>query len=182
MVVKAAREVGMSYGKYVALMHEQGRDPIARSIAPEFEEEPEERLCVICGQPILRIKNGKTLTCSPACRYELNRIRNRDRYRKVASARTMETKKCQFCGTEFSTSRKYQRFCNVRCQEAYRRAVKRGEVANDGMSPGMANRSYGIGECVICGEDFTKRSARHITCCAGCRKEYWARQRKEKKC
>jgi predicted nucleic acid-binding Zn ribbon protein len=97
-----------------------------------------------------------------------------ERYRKNAKSAPKEQRKCAYCGAEFIQNRINQRFCKTRCQEAHKRAVRRGEVVAVGISPGMANRSYGTGECVICGEMFTKRSARQMTCSKGCRKIYAA--------
>lgn len=90
--------------------------------------------------------------------------------------------KCEFCGKDFIQNRRNHRFCNIRCQEAHSRAVKRGEAANTGMTPGMANRSYGTGVCVICGEQYIKRSARQLTCSDWCRKVHVDKRRKEGKC
>lgn len=182
-VVKAAREAGMSYGRYVALMHEQGKRPLPKARKAPAAETPEQekRICVICGGVIPRErKNAKT--CGSACSYELNKRRNRELYQNTTKFKPKGNYKCDWCGGEFTPNRRFQRFCGEKCQEAHKRAVRRGERVPTGITPGMANRSYGTGECVICGEDFTKKSARQITCCKGCRKEYYARQRKEKKC
>lgn len=184
MVARAAREAGMSYGKYVALMHERGERPPSvpeTEDGPECEPAQEERRCEVCGELLPPGARSGIKACGPVCRTELNRRRARERYQS-ANPKPTEACKCAWCGGEFVPNRRYQRFCGARCQEAHNRAVKRGEIIAVGLSPGMANRSYGTGECVICGEDFTKKSARQITCCAGCRKEYHARQRKEKKC
>lgn len=186
MVAKAAREAGMSYGKYVALMHERGGRPPAKArgiASTEEAQEPEKRQCIICGKVIPHGRRRGAMTCGGVCGYELNRRRNREWYQKNVKFKPEGTYKCGWCGSEFTPNRRYQRFCGVRCQEAHKRAVKRGEPdPSAGLGQAMANRSYGTGECVICGEDFTKKSARQITCSKGCRKEYYARQRKEKKC
>ena len=165
-----ARQKGMSYGQYQAMLYEQrGYQPEKRK---EPEDEAEKRFCAVCGKELSKYANKHAKTCGIACRTELNRRRSREYYREKIAFKPDGEYECAYCKGKFVPTRRYQRFCGSRCQEANKRAVRRGETVDTGMPPGMANRSYGTGECVICGGGFTKKSARQLTCCAGCRKEY----------
>lgn len=182
-VVLAAEAAGKSYGMYVAERHEQGLTALPMPIDTQKQEEKEVwRRCMICGGLIPPELTKRANTCSPACSAERNRRRNREFYQRNIKFKPEAPSKCEFCGKDFMQNRRNQRFCNIRCQEAHNRAVKRGEAANTGMTPGMANRSYGTGVCVICGEQYIKRSARQLTCSDWCRKVHVDKRRKEGKC
>lgn len=178
-----ARQKGMSYGQYQAMLFEKNRNKPAEKKSKEAEPkqitEAEKRFCVVCGVELPPFAHRRAQTCGSAgCRAELNRRRCRESYREKIAFKPEGKYECAYCKTPFVPTRRTQRFCGKRCQEANKQAVRRGEIVQTGMLPGMANRSYGTGECVICGEAFTKKSARQKTCCAGCRKEYAEKKRK----
>lgn len=181
-VVLAAEAAGMSYGKYVALQRELGRPavpPALRRKAAEAADEPE-WICEVCGEAIPIDRRRGSKTCSEECREERNRRRSLRVYWETKKFKPEQDWKCAWCGKEFTPNRRSQRFCSVRCQEARKRAVRRGEAEPVNLTPGMANRSYGTGECVICGEPFIKRSHRAVTCSEACRKVYSGKVKKEK--
>lgn len=93
----AAREARMSYGQWMAMHY----------VAREKKEEPQEmlkpkmrrdmkreemRTCVVCGQEF-RIKKCNQLTCGAECSCELNRQRQRNRYRKNAVERIRQNER-----------------------------------------------------------------------------------------
>lgn len=181
-VVLAAQAAGMSYGKYVARQHELGRPLVPQNPKSRRKQEGEasECLCEVCGRPIPLGRRRGSKTCSGECREEHNRRRSRRVYQETQKFKPTHDWECAWCGKKFTPNRRSQRFCNVRCQEAHKRAVRRGEIEPPKLPPGMANRSYGIGECVICGERFTKRSSRAMTCSEACRKVYSGKVKKER--
>lgn len=183
MVAKAAKAAGMSYGKYVALQYELGRNPVPpalKRLIAEETEEPEERRCEICGALLRPGIRGTVNTCGPVCSYELNKRRNREYYQKTMKFKPGAPVKCDYCEAEFLQNRRGQRFCSPKCNEAHKAAVRRGIASPKAKSNRMENRSYGTGECVICGEMFTKRSARQMTCSKECRRAHSSKVRKDK--
>ena len=67
---KAASDMGVSYGKYMA--NHKGKAKAVET--PQKEEKPEKvRLCVVCQERIPPNAHGKAKTCSPACADERRR-------------------------------------------------------------------------------------------------------------
>ena len=172
-VVLAAQAAGMSYGKYVALQHELGRNPVPpalkRRIADETEEQ-EERRCEICGAILRPGIRGTVKTCGPVCSYELNKRRNRAYYQKTLKFKPDVPVKCDYCDAEFMQNRRGQRFCSPKCKDAHKAAVRRGIASPTAKSNRMENRSYGPGICVVCGGEYVKKSARQMFCSPACQK------------
>lgn len=124
-----ARKLGLSYGKYMALV----RDGLIRTeIAPEpakgakgakdakEETEPEYELgtavCAICGKEF-PMRTSKSRTCGPECRAELNRQRNRERYRRKNQGCDPK-KECNVCGRIFIPKRMGTLYCRTNAGKA----------------------------------------------------------------
>ena len=160
-----AREAGMSYGQYQAMLFEQrGYEPI------EKQEEPEEKMrgefCVICGKPIPGSLGNRAKTCRKACSYQLNAQRARERYRELHVSPVFE-KTCIACGKNFKTAYKRQIFCSDRCRDhqkakdyraRQRRMLESGE------------KTYEMACCAVCGKEFIKRYPHKKYCGEKCRR------------
>ena len=167
-----ARKLGLSYGKYMAMvragmLEEKYPDPKKKAQA---EEKTEERLCEICGGPMPEGARSATKTCGPVCSYELNRRRNQKAYMAKRQLQAMHERACLRCEKIFLPSRVDQKFCSAECGKAYRtivqRRIRNGETISD-----LRVRSYGIGVCSVCGDKFQKHSANHAVCSRECRAE-----------
>jgi predicted nucleic acid-binding Zn ribbon protein len=182
-VAKAARECGMSYGRYVALQYERrGYRPEQRpQEEPDGAERkrPEQRKCVICGNPLPFGALKHKATCSSQCSLEMNRKNSRECYQKFIKFKPEAPVKCAHCGEEFWQNRKAQRFCCKKCQDDYQYAKTR--TIKGGNS--MKDRNYGMGTCAVCGAEYLKRSSRQKTCSRTCSDRlYNEKRRKGKKC
>jgi predicted nucleic acid-binding Zn ribbon protein len=173
-MVLAAEAAGMSYGKYVALVHEGlircplSEDRCEQSPGPAPQQE--ERRCEICGRYLAEDSRWNQKTCGPACSAELNRLRNRDFYSKNVKFRAVEKIPCRRCGELFLPNRKSQKFCGVLCQHSYNKAKARAR-RNGGVVADMTTRNYGTRTCRVCGEEFIKRSWNQEVCSRECRSE-----------
>lgn len=177
--------MGLSYGKYMALVRE---GLIRPAFVPDVEQgsqekekkEPqEERRCVICGSLLPETARRTDLTCSTQCSSELNRKRNRESYRKKRSV--LEDRPCARCGKIFTQTRKGQRFCDATCQISYNRTVMRRK-RNGGDISEIMTRNYGAGVCRVCGKEFQKHSHNHSVCSWECRNEMNETRRRKGLC
>ncbi len=180
-VAKAARECGVSYGKYVAMQYEQ------RGYKPERKQEDYEpamfdsdnRRCVICGGflPFGAVRHQTT--CSAECSAERNRRHSRERYRANVKFNPEALMKCEHCGKEFYRRQRNQRFCCRQCNEDYRYE----QVGKLKGRNGMKDRNYGTATCAACGVEYLKRSPAQKTCSRSCYNRMRREQkRKDKKC
>lgn len=74
---KAALDAGMSYGKYVALMH---------SAKPQSTVKEIEKPCPGCGCEIAHLGRNRKTCGKKECRLLLERQRSRERYRNMIKA------------------------------------------------------------------------------------------------
>ena len=182
-----ARKRGLSYGKYVALVHDGlisrpwPEDRREAPVVEEWEQQPEERLCQVCGTPIPEYYRKSRTICSPECSEELNRRRNAERYRQTRKFVPSQKIPCLKCGELFLQRRSVQKFCGRVCQENYNRAKTRAR-RNGGILTDMTNRNYGPGECRVCGEKYTKHSWNQEVCSRECRFELDEMKRRKGLC
>lgn len=148
-VAKEARAMGLSYGKYVALVREG-------LIQPKLEPKPEPdaketaqldyvrdiETCVICGKEF-RPGRGRAMTCGPECRMELNRRRARKIYREQRGISLELESTCKFCGKVFSPERIGVLYCSVKCRSGMDNMRRRK------FKPGATKI------CAWCGKEFT---------------------------
>lgn len=126
-----AREQGLSYGKYMALRKELGKET-PHTVQKELTkpEEPE-RMCVICGKLLMPGMKGRAMTCGPSCSYELTKRRSRERYRRLHPKDLTELPLCLRCNQPYTPKRAGTRFCCRQCRvnhaNAQSRARKKGE-------------------------------------------------------
>ena len=170
-----ARRLGLSYGKYVALVREGLIEPLhvgeehsGTGVPGGDLPEPEERRCVICGAVLPEDFRSSRKTCSRECSAELNRRRNNGYYQKNIKFRATEKIPCLKCGELFLPNRKSQKFCGRVCQDSYNRARARARK-NGGVVSDMAHRNYGPGKCPVCGTEYIKRSWNQGVCSWKCR-------------
>lgn len=84
---KAASDMRVSYGKYIALF--KGRAaPVVKPTGKEAKNKPARPLCVICGQEIPK-GSRRTKTCSPACADAL-RLRQYQEIKKRRKQRNLQ--------------------------------------------------------------------------------------------
>ena len=114
-----ARKRGMSYGKYMAMKHqEQAKERIPEKENTEKETAKRTVLCAICGEVIHNaVRNQKYCTgeCADIA-MDRRRLESRKR-RKEKPFIGVETKTCEYCGCEYipEDGRK-RRTCGVRCR------------------------------------------------------------------
>lgn len=81
------------------------------------------RICRICGKTFETCKNE--LFCSPECRRENHRRKERERHAASYEQRKHEKPllkmRCEECGKEFTTRNSTQRFCSAQCSGNYHR-------------------------------------------------------------
>ena len=94
-----------------------------------------EKKCIICGNTFTP-RNKCQLCCSPECSAENQRIKKKERRRKVKSQ-----KKCVICGKSFVPKNKNQICCSPECSAENKKRKK---------------RKYPDGKrCRICGKSFS---------------------------
>ena len=156
--IAEANRLGISYGKYMAMVFE------SNGYGPTPKEEPERenvRHCEICGRELLPGTRSNTKACSRACSDELNRRRNAAYYRASRKMPDFYIKKCAHCGIEFKTTKGNQVYCSSQCQMMRYRYVAKG---TDG-------RSYGPAICTQCGKLYTKKSHGQKWCSETCKRQ-----------
>ena len=122
-----------------------------------------ERVCVVCGNKFMAVKESQT--CKPKCRGQLKSRRNRTTFT------------CSECGKEFTRTKANikagrDKTCSVKCQRKRHSKYMMGEN-----HPMWKDAMIGF-ECVVCGEKFKrykKDETRNKTCSVECRYIYIAR-------
>ncbi len=107
----AAQKAGMSYGKYMASMH--------NPVAVETADTPKKRLCPICGKEISKYANGNRRYCSDSCRYEAGRQSTIERYHKRHGHTEEDRAKriCGYCGKAIPMHlHGSRRYCSLECK------------------------------------------------------------------
>jgi predicted nucleic acid-binding Zn ribbon protein len=161
-----ARAMGLSYGKYMALV----RDGLIRTeIAPEPakdtkketkpKHEPEYELgtvaCAICGKEF-PMRTRRSRTCGPACRAKLNLQRCRERYRRMNGG-CDQKKECSVCGKVFIPKRMGTLYCTDKCRE------KASAMRRRKFLPGTKTII-----CAWCGADFSPEHGSQKYCGKDC--------------
>lgn len=103
----------------------------------EIEEQPIEveeeytppkywNTCVECGK-FFGTNNKKCILCSEECRKIRNRRNSANNWRKNKNKRE-QTKKCEYCGKQFTTYRANQRYCTTECNNRGRKHKIRSSI------------------------------------------------------
>ena len=88
----AAQKAGMSYGKYMASMH--------NPVVVDAVAVPKKRVCQYCGKEISKYAHGSRRYCSDSCRYEAGKQSTLDLYhqRQGHTEEDRVKRVCQYCG------------------------------------------------------------------------------------
>ena len=128
----AAQKAGMSYGKYMASMH--------NPVVVDAVAVPKKRLCPVCGKQISKYAHGSRRYCSDPCRYEAGRRSTLDRYHQRVGHTDEDRPKrvCGYCGKAIPMHiHGSNRYCSPECkherelERARAKWVKRKDKVNE---------------------------------------------------
>lgn len=114
---RAARKLGLSYGKYIALY--KPKQPPAERYPKKSEQSDQEPRCAFCGKIIP--KNGKNRKyCSGACADEARRQQHDDSAKKIKEAQPPKVKPpifCVRCGKQIPEHEHRRKYCSGACAD-----------------------------------------------------------------
>jgi predicted nucleic acid-binding Zn ribbon protein len=103
------------------------------------------KICEVCGEEFIQ-KQPRQIYCGYECAYKASNERARIRN----AAEKGRAIPCKYCGKEFVPAHGTNKYCSEKCRTLYHSE--------------LAKKNYQPRECVICGEVFTPRDKRQVTC------------------
>lgn len=79
------------------------------------------RICPVCRTGFDAKTNNEKYCCA-ACK---NKVMNDKAHAKAGRSAVREQRTCEYCGGEFVSGRRDQRFCSARCRVANNRRLKK---------------------------------------------------------
>lgn len=92
----------------------------------------------------------------------------------VAKASRMKT--CRWCGKQFEVSSNRRAYCCDQCRDAQLAAWKAAQQKARQQNLKADRPQFPERVCVVCGETYTPRMPKQLTCCPDCGKEHRRRR------